>query len=202
MRGYRVSLGDDDDGEILPLFLPLIEVCCQRLYGYRLLGDGYEIGPPCEAAVQRQPARLTAHDLHDHDPVMRRRRRMELVQHIADGRNRAVESYAEVGAKDVIVDSIGHDDTRNAVCIKYCRHSNGTAIADNDAGCDAVAFQDVAYLRQVLFRILRRPPRTAEDTSTQRKDTGNCLLVHDLNVATHEPSKPVPYHQDIVSELK
>src|SRR5450830_1210679 len=202
MCGYRVSLGDDDDGEILPLFLPLLEVCCQRLYGYRLLGDGYEIGPPCEAAVQCQPARLTAHDLHDHDPVMRRRRRMELVQRIADRRNRAVESYAEVGAKDVIVDAIGHDDTRNVVCIKYCRHSDGTAVADDDTGRDAVAFQDVAYLPQVLDRKLGRHPRTAEDASTQRKDTRNCLLVHDLDVATYESFEPVPYHQDIVSELK
>src|SRR5664280_3210326 len=129
MRGYRISLGDDDDGKILPLFLPLLEVCCQCLNGDRLLGNGYEISSSCKAAVQRQPARLTAHDLHDHDPMMRRCCRMELIQRIAYGRDRAVESDAEIGAKDVIVDRIGHDDTRNAVCVKYRRHRNGTAVA-------------------------------------------------------------------------
>ena len=66
-----VALAHDDDREVLPSLVSLDELLARALDGDRLLGDENHVRATRNPAHDRNPARVSAHDLDDHHAVVR-----------------------------------------------------------------------------------------------------------------------------------
>src|SRR6266702_8989662 len=74
-----VALRDDDDREVLAALMSAADVVAGLVDRDRLLGDQDHVGAASDPAHYGDPARVTAHHLHDHHAVVRLGRRVEPV---------------------------------------------------------------------------------------------------------------------------
>ena len=58
------------------------------------LGDQNGVGSAGDTRIERNPSRVPAHDLDNHDPVVRFRRRMQAVDRVGGERDGGVEAEA------------------------------------------------------------------------------------------------------------
>ena len=87
-----VALADDDDREVLPARVALDELLAGVLHGDRLLGDEDHVRAACDSAHDRDPAGVPAHDLDDHDAVVRLGGRVKPVDRLGGDRRRPCRS--------------------------------------------------------------------------------------------------------------
>ena len=72
------------------------------------------VGAAGHARVERDPARIAAHHLDDHDPAVRFRGRVQPIDGVGRERHGGVEPETVRRADDVVVDRLGHADERDA----------------------------------------------------------------------------------------
>ena len=118
------AFGDDDDAEAgaEPLALPnarghLVEV-------ERNLGNQHDVGAAGDARVERDPARVAAHHLDDHDAVVRLGGRVQPIDRLGRERHRRVEPERHRRLGDVVVDGLRHADDGNAALVELVRDAS------------------------------------------------------------------------------
>jgi hypothetical protein len=64
--------------------------------------------------MERDPAGIAPHHLDDDDAAVRFRGGVEAIDRVGGEAHRRIESEAACGARDVVVDGLGHADERDA----------------------------------------------------------------------------------------
>src|SRR5213595_1846283 len=89
---------DDHNREALPITLSLSHKFADILNGERNFRNENYVSTPRDAGLERNPARVTAHDLDHHDAVMRFSRSVDFVDGISRGGQRRVKSERHLGS--------------------------------------------------------------------------------------------------------
>src|SRR5207247_5904479 len=83
------ALADDDDREVLPARVPLLDLAADLLHVDGALGGRDHVGAPGDPAHDGDPPRVAPHHLDDHDAVVRLGGRVQAVDRLRadpDGR--------------------------------------------------------------------------------------------------------------------
>lgn len=168
------------------------------------LGDQDDIRARCEPRVEGDPARVAAHELDDHDAVMRGGRRVHSIERFGRDMDRGLEPEGDVGAVEVVVDGFGNPnavDPRRGVGL-----SNGhRPVAPDDDQCLDLADLQVrdAHIRQVsiddfpVFVLAHWVPARVglvvgpEDRAPHREDVGDIIDVERAYPVLDQPEEPV-----------
>ena len=109
------ALGDDDDREVAAARVAAADQPAHLLDVERALGDQDHAGAAGQPGVQRDPAGVATHHLHDHHAVVRLGRGVEAVDGVGGDLHRGVEPERHVRPAEVVVDRLRHADHRQAV---------------------------------------------------------------------------------------
>ena len=137
-----VALRDDDDREVLPALVAAADVVAGLVDRDRLLGDQDHVGAASDPAHDGDPARVTAHHLHDHHAVVRLGRRVEPVDRLRGDEDGRVETEGVVGAAEIVVDRLRNADDREGVLLVEPRRDTQCVLAaDRHEGVDTGALE-------------------------------------------------------------
>ncbi len=183
----RSALRHHDDGVLLAPPLALADGLRHLLEVVGNLGDEDGVGVGGDAGIERDPAGVAAHHLHDHHPAMRGRGGVQPVDALRGKGNRGVEAEGDHGALEVVVDRLGHSDHAQALLGQGVRDTQRAVPSHRHQGVDALALQGADDLvapvplhhRPVrpLLRVLERiaQVRGAEDGAAEVRDAGHVL---------------------------
>ena len=101
------ALGHRQDGEVLALLGPVLNGSAHLFNGVGTLGNEDDICAAGDACVQGEPARLVAHQFHQHAAAVAAGGGVDPVDGLGGNVNGRVETEGHVGAVDVIVDGLG-----------------------------------------------------------------------------------------------
>ena len=146
-----VALADDDDREVLAALVPVLDLAARLLDRDRLLGDQDHVRAAGDPAHDRDPARVPAHDLDDHDAVVRLGGRVQPVDRLGADRDGGVEAERVVGRGQVVVDRLRDADDREVVLL--------VAVAPRRRACP----------RRRSRRARRGPPRRSSRARGRRR---------------------------------
>ena len=102
------TLRRDHDAETRAQPLARQDQLRQGFETVRDFGDHDDVGAAGDAGVQRNPSRVTAHDLHDHDSMVGFRAGVQPVDGVGREADSAVEPERAVGLDNVVVDGLGN----------------------------------------------------------------------------------------------
>ena len=190
----RPALADDHDREVLAARVALLDQLGAALDGERELGDQHDVGAAGDAARDRQPAGVAAHDLDDDHAVVRLGRRVQPVDRLGRDRDRGVEAERLVGRREVVVDRLRNADDGQAVLAVEPRcDAERVLAADRD--------QPVELLERVLHgfdaALLAERVRAAgaQDRAAAREDARDGLEVERAEEAV-DHAAPAAQHAD------
>ena len=106
----------------------------------RALGHEDHVGAAGHARVGGDPAGVAAHDLDDDHAVVRLGGRVQAVDRVGRDLHRGLEAEGVVGAREVVVDRLGHADDRHAVGGELRGDAERVLAADRDQRVDARRF--------------------------------------------------------------
>ena len=104
----RGALGHDDDRERAAGVVAAPDPVAHLVHVERPLGHEDRVGAAGHAAVGGDPARVAAHHLHHHHPVVRLGGGVQPVDRVGGDLHGGVEAEGEVGARQVVVDRLRH----------------------------------------------------------------------------------------------
>ena len=157
--------------------------------------------------MQRDPARVAAHDLDDEGTVMAFRGGVQPVDRLHRDVDRGVEAEGVVGRAEVVVDRLGHADHRQAPGVQCRGDPEGVFAADRDqrvhaepsqVGLDPLQAGPAARRRALRERV---GPRRTQDRPTTRQDASHRLGVQRDRVAFQRPAPPVAEPEELVAVL-
>jgi len=162
----------------------------------RALRDEDHVRAAGQPRVQRDPAGVAAHHLHDQRPVVAFRRGVQPVDGLHGDVHGRVEAEGVVGGAEVVVDRLRHPDDGNPLLAQAGGHAEGVLAADRDQRVDAQPGQVVldpldavaAPAARVLQRVGAGRP---EDGAAARQDAAHRLHVKRHGVAFERPSPSV-----------
>ena len=195
------ALGDHDDREVAPARVAPLDQPAHLLDVERPLGDQDHVGAAGQPGVQRDPARVAAHHLDDHHPVVALGGRVQPVDRVGRDLHGGVEAERHVGAAEVVVDRLRHADDRQAVLAvqprgraRACprRRSRSARRAAARASFSRIALRPVVALERVRARRAEDRPAAGQDAA-RRLDRQ--LLVGVLE----RPAPAVPEADDLVA---
>jgi hypothetical protein len=99
------------------------------------------VGAAREPAVERDPAGVTAHQLHHDHAVVALRSGVHLVERLGRRAHRAVEAEAALGAAHVVVDRLGHADDGEALAPELVRDLEAAVAADGHQRVEAARLE-------------------------------------------------------------
>src|SRR5579859_3567594 len=113
----------------------------------RAFGNQDYIGASGHAAVKGDPTGIAAHDLDDHDAVVRFGSGMNAIYGFADDVAGGVESEGVLGATEIVINRLGHADDMNSVLMQLLRNRESVVAADRDQSIDLVLLErgDAAF---------------------------------------------------------
>ena len=136
-----------------------------------MLGDQDHVGAAGDAAHHRDPARVAAHHLDDHDAVVRLRRRVQAVDRLGRDADRGVEAEGVVGAREVVVDRLRDADDRQLSSAKQaCRDAERVLAADRDERVEARGREVLQHPLDAALELVRVRPARADDRAAARED--------------------------------
>ena len=160
----RGALGDDHDGEVRALAVPVLDPRAHLGDVERHLGHEHDVGAARHPGVDRDPTGVTAHHLDDHHAVVALGGGVQPVDGIGRDLHRGVEPEGEVGGGEVVVDGLGHPDDGDARLLAETRRdAEGVLAADHDQRVDPLARQRVEHPRGAVVGLERVGARRAED---------------------------------------
>ncbi len=112
--GRRDALRDAHERELLPLPAARRDPLADTPDVVPDLRDQDDVRARRHPGMQRQPARVPPHDLHDHHPVVARGRRVHAVQGVRRRRNCRLKPEGDLRPHQVIVDRLGQPDAPDA----------------------------------------------------------------------------------------
>ena len=192
------ALGDDHDRRV-PGLEPVLHVADHLVDVERALRDEDHVRAAGQAGVQRDPARVPAHDLDDQRPVVAFRRGVQPVDRLHGDVHRGVEAERVVGRAEVVVDGLRHADDGNALAVQPRRDAERVLAADHHERVHAQAGQvvldplDAVAPGTVLLERVR--PRRAEDRAAARQDAAHRVHVqrHRVRLKRTTPAVTEPY---------
>ena len=167
--------------------MPSPDVGARRLDGHRMLGNEDDVRAAGDAAHDRDPARVAAHHLDDHDAVVRLGGRMEPVDRLGSDPDGRVEAERVVGRGEVVVDRLRNaDDRKLLLCEQPRGHSEGVLPADRDEGVEAFAPEVLEHAIHVALLLVRVRSRRAEDGPAPRQDPRDLTRAEGLELPLDE----------------
>jgi hypothetical protein len=110
------------------------------------LGNQDHVGGRRDPGVQRDPARVAAHNLDHHDPLVRLGRRVDPVDGLGGDHHRSVEAEGHHRAGEVVVDGLRNANDRKALVSEAGRDLHRAIAADGDEGIDAKPAERLEHL--------------------------------------------------------
>src|SRR5580658_2209221 len=121
-----------DNGEITAPFVALPNRFGNLVDVEGPLGNQDYVCAAGDAAVERDPASIPAHDLDHHHSVVGFRSRMEPVNRFAHDVAGRIKSESVVRATQVVIDRLGHADDLDSAFVKFLGDRQGIIAADRD----------------------------------------------------------------------
>ena len=118
LRRYR-ALRHDHDRELRTLVVAPTDMPGDLLDVEGYLGDQDRLGGRGEASEESDPTRVAAHQLDNHDPLVRGRGRVQLVDGVGGGLHRGVEAEGDRCRLEVVVDRLRHSDHAETLRRKF-----------------------------------------------------------------------------------
>src|ERR1035441_8730550 len=157
------------------------------------LGNKNDVRPSRDTAVHRNPTRVAAHHFHHDHALMCFRGGMHAVNGFGRGVHRGVETKAEVGPHQIVVDGLGNADYFQAQLVHALGHAHGVVSANGDQGFHTVGPQDFHAALQSAFTLGRVGPRSAQDGASPRQNARDRIHVHVHGLVLVNP--PPPFHE-------
>ncbi len=132
--------------------------------------------PPAMPGVQRDPAGVPAHHLDDQHPVVALGRGVQAVDGLGRDADRGVEAERVVGARQVVVDRLGHADDVHAQLVQLRRDPERVLPADRDQRVHPEVLQVALDPLDAVLDRERVRPRRAQDRAAagqQAADRGD-----------------------------
>ncbi len=96
-----------------------------------------DVGATADTRIERNPARVAAHHLDDHDAAVRLGRRVQPIDGVGGEADGGVEPERVGRADDVVVDRLGHADQRDAHLGELVGDGQRAVAADDDQPVEA-----------------------------------------------------------------
>ena len=126
------ALGDDDDAVAAARGVALLDALDDAVDVVRDLGEQDDVGVARDAGVHRDPARVAAHHLDDHDALVRLGGGVQAIDRLGGDGDRGVEAERRLRARQVVVDGLRDADDRHALL-------RGTGVAIRNAPSPPIA---------------------------------------------------------------
>ena len=140
------------------------------------LGDEDHVRAAGQAGVQRDPARVAAHDLQQHHPVVALGRGVQAVDGLGGHLQGGVEPEGLVGGAEVVVDGLRHAHHRHVVLgVQPRGRAQRVLAADRDQPVHAEAGQVLLELLGPAVALERVGPGGAEDGAAAGEDPARGL---------------------------
>ena len=170
------ALGHHDDrGEALPRLVAVLDDPADLVDVERPLGHQHHRRPAGDAGPGGDVARVAAHDLDDHDPVVRLGRGVQPVDGVDAHLHGGVEPEGHLGGGQVVVDGLGHPDHGQALGGQPRRDAERVLAADRHQGVDAVVGQRGPDGVGPPVDLVGVGPRRAEDRAAPREGAAERL---------------------------
>ena len=172
------ALRHDHDAEPAAGLIPLPDLVQHLAHLEGDFRDEDDIRGGGDAAVERDEAGISPHQLDDHDAFVTLRRRVQLVDRLGRGADRGVKPERGDGSHHVIVDRLGDPDDRQALLPEIMRDRETAIASDRDQGIETARIEGVdqviraVHLDFLPARILGRP---SERDSPGWWYRGSCL---------------------------
>ena len=141
LSGSADALGNDNYKVLLAGLLELADTRDNIALDIVLdLGHDYRRCADSDARFKCEITCAASHDLDDRAAVVRLGSVADAVDHLNDGVKAGVITYCIIGAGDIVVDSSGQSDARNAAQRKIPCASERAVAADDDHAVDAELF--------------------------------------------------------------
>src|SRR5215469_1092969 len=171
------ALGDHYDAEVSPARVAPSQALGNVVDVKGTLGNQDDISTAGDAAVNRDPARVAAHDFNHHDPVVGFRGGVHTVDSFSRNADGGIETKTEISAAEVVIDGLGYTDDLYAALVQL--HGNRLSIiaANRNQHLNPIVLQvfDTAFNATLTFCGVGA--RTAEDSAAARQDTGDRLQI-------------------------
>ena len=166
-----------------------------------------------DPAVQRDPARVTAHDLQDHDPLVARRRGVQAIERVHHGGHGGIKTERHRGRGQVVVDRLRHADAVDAGLLQLQRRRHGTVTADDDERFHPQILQlllrgrddlrrDLHGISRAYFRHKMPAIGRAENGAAARHDpAGTAAIQDDVLAGWKQPFETILKADDFEVEL-
>src|SRR5690606_8792597 len=192
------ALGDHDDRRVVGLEAAF-DVGDDLVDVEWALGDQDDVGAGRHARVQRNPARVAAHDLDDQGTVVRLGGGVQAVDGLGRDVDRSVEAEGVVGGVEVVVDGLGHTDHVDTVVVELARDAEGVLTADCDERVHPERGHVVLDPLDAALDLHEVGARGAEDGTAAREDAADRLDVQRHGVAFQGAAPPVTESDELVS---
>ncbi|CAL2072087.1 hypothetical protein GPN2_22421 [Streptomyces murinus] len=200
--GGVCALGDADHGELLAPREALLDHLDQVRGVEGPLGQADAVGAGGHAGLQRDPARVPAHDLDHHHPLVGLGGGLEAVHRLGGDAHRGVEAEGAVRGGDVVVDRLGHADDRETRVGEHPGRRQGALAADRDQRVDAELPDHVGGPLAGLPQPVPLQPGGAEDGAAQGQDAADRVQVEGPVVAVEQAPVAVLESNDLVVVLR
>ena len=184
------ALSHGDDGEGLAVFGAAAHSVSHNVDVIRNFRQEDDVRAAGDAGIQRQPARLVAHELDDHAAAMARGGRMDAVDHLGRDVHSGMEAEGDVRSPNIVVDGLGQADDVHALLSQQIR---GLMRAVSAEGHEAIQLHLLVirlhrlHLVHAVFaddaHVAERRAAGAENGAAEGEDAGEIRLLHLLVIA-------------------
>src|SRR5690606_9693961 len=196
--GRHGALGDDDDRERGVRAVAVLESLDDLLDVEGLLRGQDDLGPARDARGHRDPPRVTAHDLDDHDPVVRLGGRVDAIDRLGRDRHGRVEADRAVGPPHVVVDRLGDADDPHPGLGDLVRRVHRAVPADAYEGLDLLRLERRADRLEPALGAVRVEPRRARHRPAERQDVAHVRAGQVVHVTLDHAAPAVAESDDRV----
>ena len=149
-----------------------------------------------QSRVQRDPAGVPAHHLHQHHPLVGFGGAVQPVDGIGGHHQRGVVAESHVGAVDVVVDRLRHADHGNVLLRQPVRGRQRAFAADRDEHVDAVVIQRLLDLVQPGPQFVGVHARGAQHGAALGQQPVIAVVVCELHAPVLQQSAPAVLESD------
>ena len=150
------ALGHGEDGEAAAAVVALADLGGDLVDVVRDLGDQDDVSAAGHARVERQPADLVAHDLHDEHAAVRGGGGVDAVDGVGGDVHGALEAKGHVRAPEVVVDRLGQGDDVQALLAQQVGRLVGAVAAQDDQAVELQFVIVLLHRRDLVQTVLVR----------------------------------------------
>ena len=148
-------------------------------------------GPAGDARVRGDPSGVPTHHLAHDDPVVRLRRRSQAVDRLRGDLHGGVEAEGDLGARQVVVDGLGHPDRLDTFAAEARRHAERVLATDRHHRVDAGALERRQSPRGTVLVGVQVRPRGAQHRAAEGQEVANAVGVERPRVPLADAAPPV-----------